>query len=283
MSNPFGRSWIGLRLCPLMPDDLWIAIALGVLGLLVGSFLNVVIARVPDGRSIITPASACPKCGAQLRWRDNIPLLSWCMLRGRCRTCAQPISVRYPMVEGLNALLWLSLYWWAQAVPDRFSLLPVLLLLASAGLALAAIDIEHHRLPDVIVLPLYPIAAIGLLLNQTISGQGHWLDALTGAAIWGLTIGGLWLITSGRGMGLGDAKLAPVLGGVIGWLGIAQASIGLLSAFLMGAILGAAFLASGRHARRARMAFGPFLLSGALLAVLFGQPLWHEYSRLTGL
>lgn len=264
-----------------MPEALWIAI--GVLGLLVGSFLNVVIARVPDGRSIITPASACPKCGAQLRWRDNIPLLSWCMLRGRCRTCAQPISVRYPMVEGLNALLWLSLYWWAQAVPDRLSLLPVLLVLASAGLALAAVDIEHHRLPDVIVLPLYPIAAIGLLLNQTISGQGHWLDALTGAAIWGLTIGGLWLITSGRGMGLGDAKLAPVLGGVIGWLGIAQAAIGLLSAFLMGAILGVAFLASGRHARGARMAFGPFLLSGALLAVLFGQPLWHEYSRLTGL
>ncbi|HBJ73536.1 MAG TPA: prepilin peptidase, partial [Actinobacteria bacterium] len=127
-----------------MPEGPWIVVGLAVLGLLIGSFLNVVIARVPEGQSIITPASACPRCGALLRWRDNVPLLSWILLRGRCRACDMPISVRYPLVEATNALLWIALAWWALAVPDRMSLLPLLLVLASAGLALAVIDIEHH-------------------------------------------------------------------------------------------------------------------------------------------
>lgn len=266
-----------------MREGLWIVVGLAVLGLLVGSFLNVVIARVPEGHSIVTPASACPRCGAELRWRDNIPLLSWFLLRGRCRSCKLPISVRYPIVEATNALLWIALAWWALAVPGRISLLPLLLVLASAGLALAAIDIKHHRLPDVIVLPLYPVTAIGLLLSQLIDSQGHWPAALCGAAIWGITVGGLWLITSGRGMGLGDAKLAPVLGAVTGWIGIAEAAIGLLAAFALGAIAGVGLIAAGRSKRRSRLAFGPFLLGGALLGVLFGALLWDVYASATGL
>ena len=266
-----------------MPEGPWIVVGLAVLGLLIGSFLNVVIARVPEGQSIITPASACPRCGALLRWRDNVPLLSWILLRGRCRACDMPISVRYPLVEATNALLWIALAWWALAVPDRMSVLPLLLVLASAGLALAVIDFEHHRLPDVIVLWLYPVALIGLLLSQLIQSQGHWPAAFCGAAIWGLTIGGLWLVTSGRGMGLGDAKLAPVLGAVTGWLGIAESAIGLLAAFLLGAIVGIGLIASGRSQRRSRMAFGPFLLGGALVAVLFGEFLWDVYAGMTGL
>lgn len=266
-----------------MPDELWIVIGIGIFGLLIGSFLNVVIARVPVGQSIITPASTCPGCGALLHWRDNVPLVSWLILRGRCRSCGKPISVRYPLVEAGNAVLWLGLSWWALAGADRTSLLPLLLVLASAGLALAMIDIEHHRLPDVIVLPLYPVTVLGLLLSQLIDGEGHWLNALIGAAIWGLTIGGLWLITAGRGMGMGDAKLAPVLGATLGWLGVAEAGIGLLAAFLLGAIAGVGLIVSGRGQRRSRLAFGPFLLGGALIGVLAGATLWDIYANAMGL
>lgn len=266
-----------------MPEELLIVIAAGVLGLLIGSFLNVVIARVPEGRSIVRPASACPRCRATLAWYDNIPLLSWFVLRGCCRNCATPISARYPLVEAISAVLWLVLTWWALGVPERVSLLPLLLVLASAGLALAVIDLDHHRLPDVIVLPLYPVTLLGLLLSQLIDGHSHWLQALIGAAIWGLTIGGLWLITAGRGMGLGDAKLAPVLGATVAWLGIAESAIGLLAAFVSGAFVGLGFIILGQRGRGARIAFGPFLLCGALIAVLFGERLWESYSKAMGL
>ncbi|MDO9485674.1 MAG: prepilin peptidase [Actinomycetota bacterium] len=266
-----------------MSEGLLFAIGLTVLGLLVGSFLNVVIARVPAKQSIATPASSCPKCGQLLRWRDNIPLLSWCLLRGRCRQCAEPISVRYPLIEAANALLWLGLAWWAMGISTRISLLPLLLALASAGLALAAIDLQHHRLPDAIVLPLYPLTVLGLALSQLITSQGYWIQALIGALIWGVTIGGLWLVTAGGGMGLGDAKLAPVLGAVTAWLGIAESIIGLFAAFLIGAIVGVVLIVSGRSQRRARLAFGPFLLGGAMCAVFFGTPLWELYAGAMGL
>lgn len=266
-----------------MPERFLIVLAAGVLGLLIGSFLNVVIARVPEGRSIVRPSSACPRCQAALAWYDNIPLLSWLLLRGSCRTCATPIALRYPMVELISALLWSALTWWALGSSSRMSLLPLLLVLASAGLALAVIDLDHHRLPDVIVLPLYPVTLLGLLVSQLIDSQGHWLDALTGAAIWGVTIAGLWLITAGRGMGLGDAKLAPVLGATVGWLGIAESAIGLLAAFALGAITGLVLIVSGQRGRGARMAFGPFLLGGALIAVLFGEILWQSYAQVMGL
>ncbi len=269
--------------CSLMHEGLWLAIGLGVLGLLVGSFLNVVIARVPQGKSIVMPASSCPRCGTQLHWRDNIPVLSWLILRGRCRTCGEPIALRYPLVEAGNAALWLCLCWWATAEPGRTSLLPLLLILTSAGLALAMIDIEHHRLPDAIVLPLYPVTALGLLLSQLIESQGHWLSAVVGALIWALVIGGLWLLTAGRGMGRGDAKLAPVLGSVTGWLGVEVAGIGLMTAFALGAIVGLGMMLVGRRQRRSRLAFGPFMLVGALFAVLFGQVVWALYSHAIGL
>ncbi len=283
MWNPSELSWSRWAQCSLMHEGLWLAIGLGVLGLLVGSFLNVVIARVPQGKSIVMPASSCPRCGAQLLSRDNIPVLSWLLLRGRCRSCREPIAVRYPLVEAGNAVLWLTLCWWAIQEPGRTSLLPLLLILSSAGLALAMIDIEHHRLPDAIVLPLYPVTAIGLLLCQLIDSQGHWPSAVVGAMIWALVIGGLWLLTAGRGMGRGDAKLAPVLGAVTGWMGVAIAGIGLMTAFALGAIAGLVLILAGRRGRQSRLAFGPFMLIGTLFAVLFGQVVWDLYSHAIGL
>lgn len=258
-------------------------LALGVLGLLVGSFLNVVIARVPSGASIVSPGSSCPACGVSIRWRDNIPVLSWLLLHGRCRDCAAPISARYPIVEASTSVLWMLLAVWALVEPAATGLLPLLLVVGSFGLALAVIDRDYHRLPDVLVLPLYAVTAAGLLLSQAVSGSGHWIPALCGAAIWLAVIGGLWLVTGGRGMGLGDVKLAPVLGATLGWLGVGSAVVGLLVAFILGTLVGLLLMARHRAQRRSRIAFGPFLLAAALVGVLAGAPLWSTYTRVSGL
>ena len=258
-------------------------VALALLGLLVGSFLNVVIARVPEGRSVIRPRSACPRCGAAIASRDNVPVVSWLVLRGRCRRCAAPISVQYPLVEAGSGALWGLLGAWASGDGVRLALLPLLLVLASAGLALAVIDARHHRLPNAIVVPLWPITLLGLAGAALISGSGAWVSALLGALVWTAVLGGLWLITQGRGMGLGDVKLAPVLGAALGWLGVGIAIFGLVLAFAIGAVIGVIALASRRRERNQHIAFGPFLLVGALGAVLAGEPVVAWYLHASGL
>ena len=246
------------------------ALLLGGLGLAVGSFLNVVIYRVPLGLSIVSPGSACPGCHTAIAARDNIPVLSWLLLRGRCRTCGARISPRYPLVELLNAVLWLGLAWWALTA-DALGLLPLLLVLGSAGIALAFIDLEHHRLPDAIVLPLYPVTAAGLVLDGLVTGEWPWLDLAIGVAVWLGVIGGLWLVSGGRGMGFGDVKLAPVLGGVLGWTAVAAAVVGLFAAFALGAIVGIALMLARKAGRRSALPFGPFLIVGALIGLVAGS------------
>lgn len=260
-----------------------VVVVLAVLGLLVGSFLNVVIARVPEGRSIVRPRSACPKCGSFVRPRDNVPVISWLLLHGRCRDCAAPISVQYPLVEAGNAVLWALLGSWALLVGEEPGLLPLLLVLASAGLSLAVIDAQHHRLPNAIVMPLWPITLLGLACAAWIDGTAAWTEALLGAVVWTVVIGGLWALTRGRGMGLGDVKLAPVLGSVLGWLGVGVAIFGLVLAFAVGATVGLVALVSRRSGWGSRIAFGPFLLIGALAAVLAGDPFVEWYLRVSGL
>ena len=258
-------------------------VALALLGLLVGSFLNVVIARVPEGRSVIRPRSACPRCGVFIAPRDNIPVASWLMLRGRCRACGEPIPVQYPLVEAGNAVLWALLGAWAGVDVGRLALLPLLLVLTSAGLALAVIDARLHRLPNAIVVPLWPISILGLGLAAWLSGSAAWTSALLGALVWMGVLGGLWLVTRGRGMGLGDVKLAPVLGAALGWLGVGIAIFGLVLAFAIGAVVGVIALASRRSGWHQRIAFGPFLLAGALVAVLAGERIVSWYLDLSGL
>jgi leader peptidase (prepilin peptidase)/N-methyltransferase len=253
------------------------AVLLAGLGLIVGSFLNVVIYRVPLGLSVIRPGSACPTCHAPITARDNIPLLSWLLLRRRCRHCHEPISARYPAVELLTSVVWVSLGWWCVQSPGRLSLLPVLLILGAAAVALALIDIEHHRLPDAIVLPLYPITLVGLLVAGILSGDWNWSGALIGAACWLLPIGGLWFFTGGRGMGMGDVKLAPVLGGTLGWIAVGSALVGLLAAFVLGGLVGAALLIGRRAGRGTQIPFGPYLLMGAAVGLLLGEQLWTAY------
>ena len=272
-------------------DDTAMTVAvllLGILGLLIGSFLNVVIHRVPEGQSILRPRSACPACGAQIRPRDNIPVLSWLLLRARCRDCGEPISVRYPLVEGSTGVLWAVLGWWAMgsAAPDSdvaLALLPLLLVLVSAGVALTMIDLDHHRLPNAIVLPLYPVTIAGLLLAGLLTGRWPWLAAGAGALVWLVVVGLPWLVSGGRGMGFGDVKLAPVLGVTLGWWALSSAVVGLFLAFGLGAVVGISLMAARRAGRKTALPFGPFLLLGALLGLFVGPAVSDAYlGLLTG-
>lgn len=257
-------------------------ILIGGLGLLVGSFLNVVIARVPAGESIVRPRSSCPKCHHEIRHRDNIPVISYVILRGRCRDCGTSISWRYPLVEVCNAVLWLVMASWA-LTQNSLQLLPLLIVLSSAGLALFCIDLDTHRLPNAIVLWLYPVTLIGLGLAGVLSGEWPIVPALVGAGIWLLVFGGIWLISGGRALGFGDVKLAPVLGVTLGWIGWGPAIVGLLAVWVLGGVFAVALLVTGRAKRGTALALGPFMIIGFVLGVLAGGPAFSWYLGTNGL
>lgn len=262
----------------LVPAPLFVSV-MGVLGLMVGSFLNVVIHRVPAGRSVIRPGSTCPLCHAPVRGHDNVPVVSWLLLRGRCRDCAAPISVRYPMVELATAVLFAVSAW--RIGPSGYVV--AVLVLMAGSVALFMIDIDHGRLPFSIT-GLTGVGVVAALVAATATGDGdHVPTALLSAALWLAVYGGIHVATAGRGMGLGDVALAPLLGLVLGWSGWGASLVGLISGFLVGAVIGVGLLASRRVAARSRIPHGPFLMAGAALGLFAGQPLWHEYLRLFGL
>ncbi|GAA0707878.1 prepilin peptidase [Dactylosporangium roseum] len=253
-----------------------LALVVGVLGLAVGSFLNVVIHRVPRGESLLRPASHCPQCTAPVRPWHNVPLLGWLLLRGRCADCAAPISVRYPLVEVGTAVLFV-------AVTARFGLsasLPAWLYLAAVAVALALIDLDVLRLPNAIVLPSYVVAP--LLLLPAVVVERDWAAGLRGlvamAALWVFYF--LLSLVYPGGMGFGDVKLAGVLGLYLGWLGWSSVAVGTFAAFLLGGIVGAVLLVTGRAGRRTAMPFGPSMLAGALLALFAAAPITGWYSSL---
>lgn len=253
--------------------DVYFGFLLAVVGLLVGSFLNVVIARVPEGQSVVRPRSRCPRCGSEIAARDNIPVVSWLLLRGRCRHCSEPISVRYPVVEVVNALLWVLML-----VRFGWSLeLPAYLYFVSVGLALAVIDLDTKRLPNPLTLPSYAVLGVLLLLPAVDGGLWSdylraWLGALALFAFYFLLV-----VVYPAGMGLGDVKLAGVLGLVLGWLSWAAVLVGGFLGFLLGAVVGGLLMLSRRAGRKSKIPFGPFMLAGALLAVVFGGSIWDAY------
>ena len=255
------------------------AVAFGVLGLLIGSFLNVVIHRVPAGLSLVSPGSACPACAHPVRARDNVPVLSWLVLHGRCRDCHAPIAARYPLVELATAALFATLGWRFGSTPYAAAALVV----AAAGVALFMIDLDHRRLPFEITAAM----AVGTVLALGVDAARHGADpvvpALLAAALWFAVYAGIWLATAGRGMGLGDVALAPVLGLALGWLGWGPALIGLGAGFVIGAVVGVGLMLAGLAHRGAKVPHGPFLLSGAALGMLAGGPLAAAYLRLVGL
>lgn len=256
-----------------------LVLGVGIIGLLIGSFLNVVIYRVPAGESVVSPPSHCPGCDTPIAPRDNIPVLSWILLRGRCRTCGAPISVRYPLVELLTGLLFGLMAW-------RFGLsweLPAFLYLVAVGVALSAIDLDTRRLPNVLTLPSYVVAGLLLLLPAWLDSR--WDDygrALAGAAI----LFGLYFLLAliyPAGMGFGDVKLAGVLGMYLGWLGWGVLLVGGFLGFLLGAVVGVALMVVKRAGRRSALPFGPFMVAGALLGIVVGQPIFDWYLNLIGL
>ncbi|MGQ0630311.1 MAG: prepilin peptidase [Sporichthyaceae bacterium] len=262
-----------------MTSDVVLLPLLAVLGLSVGSFLNVVVHRVPLGISVNRPRSACPGCGHAVRVRDNIPVLSWLLLRARCRDCEAPISVRYPVVELATAAAFV-------AVGVRFAgdaHLPAFLYLAAVGLALALIDLEHQRLPFLLTVPAIAITVGLLTLAAVIDGAEPVPVAALSALMWLALFGGLWFFTGGRGMGFGDVVLAPTLGLALGWLGWGPSLVGLLAAFATGSVVGVTLVATNRVARRHAIPFGPFMIVGAAIGVFAGAEIWSGYLAMSGL
>jgi leader peptidase (prepilin peptidase) / N-methyltransferase len=245
-------------------------------GLLVGSFLNVVIYRVPRKESIVSPRSACPTCDTPIAPRDNVPILSWLYLRGRCRNCHSPISIRYPLVEAATAGLFAGV-----AARIGFSwTLPAYLVLAAGLLALACTDMEHLLLPKRIVYPV--LGLVGALLVGAAGITGHWHNLLVAGisgAVWFVIFFAMNAV-SPRALGFGDVRLAPVLGLALGWLGIRYVLLGFFAANLIGASIGMALIASKRMSRTQQVPYGVFLAVGTLLAIFAGPELLRPFQAL---
>jgi leader peptidase (prepilin peptidase)/N-methyltransferase len=262
-----------------------------LLGLAIGSFLNVVVYRVPAGRSL-TPDSACPKCGTAIRRRDNIPVLSWLLLRGRCRGCHEPISPRYPLVEAGTAIAFVlvALRFGPAAVeatttPDAVAgwlELVAFLVLTAVSIALALIDLDTRRLPNVIVLPALVTGILLLGAAAVIRGD---LAALAGAAIGGAALFVFYLLLAvikPGGMGLGDVKLSAVLGLYLGFLGWGNLLVGAFAAFLFGGVFGIALMIGRRAGRTTAIPFGPWMILGAWVGVFAGGFLADLYVGAVG-
>lgn len=258
---------------PVAEYGAWGVAAAFLFGLTFGSFLNVLVHRLPRRESIVSPGSHCPACGAPVAAWDNVPLVSWMFLRARCRTCRSPISARYPAVELVNGVLWALVFFrsrdWAEFASGAF--------LVSACLALFFIDAEFQILPDKITLTG---TFVGLAL-ALVSGGRSFGSAALGAALGG---GGLLLVafvyralTGHEGMGLGDVKMLAMIGA---FLGPAGALLSVLLASVSGSLVGVALIALGRGDRKMRLPFGVFLAIGAVAALFFGDPLVAKYRSL---
>jgi leader peptidase (prepilin peptidase) / N-methyltransferase len=231
--------------------------------LAVGSFLNVVAARVPLQRSVVSPASACMQCGTELAWYDNIPVVSWLFLRGRCRTCGTSISWRYPAVELATALLVAACWWkfgvsWDAAIASFYCAVLVVL---------SAIDIDRRIVPNKIVLPA---AAIVLVAQTIVHPSVEWLAAGLGASLFLF----LAALAYPRGMGMGDVKLALLLGFMTGRSVPIALFLGMVAALVPSAVL---FARHGSKARKMAIPFAPFLALGGVLALFWGQAILDWY------
>jgi leader peptidase (prepilin peptidase)/N-methyltransferase len=242
------------------------AVVAGILGLLVGSFLNVVVWRLPRGESLVRPRSRCPSCGTAIRPWDNIPVVSWLVLRGRCRDCGARIAPRYPLVELATGVLF------ALVVLAKDDALDIALglLLVTALVPIALIDLELRLIPNAITLP----AAVGALVAGVVLDLGHVPEQL----IAGTAAGGFFLlavVAYPRGMGMGDVKLAGMLGLYLG-RAVAPA---IFAALILGVVVGAAIIArKGAHeGRKTAVPFGPFLAAGALIALFVGDAVVDSY------
>ena len=249
----------------------WLGIS-GVilLGAVVGSFLNVCIYRIPRGESLVFPASRCPQCGRGISWHDNVPIVGYFLLRGRCRHCRQPISGRYPLVEFLSAVLALAAY-----VKFGFSLaLPAVFLFLAVVIVIVFIDIEHQIIPHEIVLPGIPVFLLAAVFIMGVP----WLDSFLGIMV---GIGILYLIalyyeqlTGNEGMGGGDVNLMAMFGAFLGWQSLLFI---LMIASVTGAAVGIFLMIRRGESLKYAVPFGPFLSLGAVLYLFWGRDLMKSF------
>ncbi|HTW08799.1 MAG TPA: prepilin peptidase [Acidimicrobiales bacterium] len=257
----------------LVPAGLLAALMLGAWGLLMGSFANVLIYRLPAGRSIVTPGSACPACGTHIRPIDNIPLVSWLVLGGHCRRCRAPISPRYPAVEALVGLIFAAIGW-------RFGISWTGLgeaMLAAGLVALAFIDFDHMILPKRLVYATLVAVLVAFALGTATTGEWHRLAVAAICAVVPWTVFFAINFVSPKALGFGDVRLALLIGFGLGWLGAAYAFLGFIVASVLGAVVGVALMATGKATRRTKVPFGTFLACGAILAALAGSPVVNWY------
>ena len=237
-----------------------------LMGLLVGSFLNVVAHRLPRGGSLVTPRSACPQCGTPVRPYDNVPVLSWLVLRGRCRDCSAPISSRYPLVEAGTAALWALV---AIVHHDDTARLVLGLTLVTLLVPMALIDLEHRIIPNRLTAPA---AVLAIVLGTALDPGGEVERLIAGAAAGGVFLAAAMLHPGG--MGMGDVKLAAVLGLYLG-RAVAPA---LFAAFLAGSAVGIAIVAAhGASARKHAIPFAPYLALGGLVGLFAGDAIVDWY------
>lgn len=244
-----------------------------VLGLVAGSFLNVVASRVPEGRSVVRPGSACPGCGAAIRPRDNIPVVSWLVLRGRCRDCGSAISVRYPLVEIGTAALFaatafvigaravLPAYWWAAAV----------------AFILAIVDLDTQRIPNRILYPGTVVGAVLLAAGALVDGEAAALLRALGGGAGYFALLLVVAIAARGGFGFGDVKLGFLLGMFLAYLSWGTLAVGVFGAFLVGGLAAVGLLIARRVGRRDAIPFGPAMVVGAFAAAAWGPQIAAWY------
>jgi leader peptidase (prepilin peptidase) / N-methyltransferase len=246
-----------------------IVVVSGLLGLIAGSFLNVVIYRVPLRQSVVWPASHCPACGEPIEPRDNVPLLSYVVLRGRCRRCKARISARYPLVEALTGVLFAGAAYEFGLGLDLLSALALILAL----IALAGTDLEHRLLPNAIV---GPAALVGFTLSVLDNPERWWVYLVSALAV----AGGLFALAFAYpgGMGMGDVKMGGMLGAFLG----PYAALAVFLGALCGAITGGLLMVAGKMQRRHALPFGVFMALGGIVTLFVGPELWGLYLDLAG-
>lgn len=244
----------------------------GAYGAIVGSFLNVCIYRLPQRKSVVRPASACPSCGRPLAWFENIPIVSYVMLRGRCRTCGVPISPRYPIIEAITAAMF-ALGWWYYGAGV---LLASRLVLGCALIVLFEIDREHQILPHAVTLPGIAVGFVFSLFTEP-----GWGSSLAGIVIGGGTLlaiaYGYYFLRHEEGLGMGDFKMLAMIGAFLGWQ---LTLLTLMMASVMGSVLGVSLIVTQRGGMKSALPFGTFLALGAAAAATVGPGLVEWYVRM---
>ncbi len=244
-------------------------------GLIFGSFLTVVVSRVPKGESVVAPRSRCPRCGELVRARDNIPVISWVLLGGRCRHCGERISPEYPLIEAGTAALFLAASLVIRPLFVAGMLAPFLGIL----LAVSVIDARHRILPNRIIYPSLPVSAAVVLVGDLLD-QGVGLPrGLLGAAAYAGPLFLLALAVPG-GMGMGDVKLAALIGLVLGAVSLSHVAVAAAAGILLGGVGALMAVVVLRMGRKQQIPFGPFLAGGAVLSALAGPALARAYLSL---